>query len=82
MRPYCATGRMRSTRVRSPRPPQAGGAPRAGERIAFDNPQTLTLTRLGALTPWTDPVRLMTTVIVPQLHNPVGAVRRRTGGLG
>ncbi len=40
-----------------------------GERIAFDNPETLTL--LGALAAWTDRVRLMTTVIVPQLHDPV-----------
>lgn len=40
-----------------------------GERIAFDNPETLTL--LGALAAWTERVRLMTTVIVPQLHDPV-----------
>jgi alkanesulfonate monooxygenase SsuD/methylene tetrahydromethanopterin reductase-like flavin-dependent oxidoreductase (luciferase family) len=40
-----------------------------GERIAFDNPETLTL--LGALSAWTDRVRLVTTVIVPQLHDPV-----------
>ncbi len=40
-----------------------------GERIAFDNPETLTL--MGALAAWTDRVRLMTTVIVPQLHDPV-----------
>jgi alkanesulfonate monooxygenase SsuD/methylene tetrahydromethanopterin reductase-like flavin-dependent oxidoreductase (luciferase family) len=40
-----------------------------GERIAFDNPETLTL--LGALAAWTDRVRLVTTVIVPQLHDPV-----------
>ena len=40
-----------------------------GERIAFDNPDTLTL--LGALAAWTDRVRLVTTVIVPQLHDPV-----------
>ncbi|QUR68468.1 LLM class flavin-dependent oxidoreductase [Mycobacterium spongiae] len=39
-----------------------------GERIAFDNPDSLTL--LGALGAWTDRVRLVTTVIVPQLHNP------------
>jgi alkanesulfonate monooxygenase SsuD/methylene tetrahydromethanopterin reductase-like flavin-dependent oxidoreductase (luciferase family) len=39
------------------------------ERIAFDNPETLTL--LGALAAWTDRVRLVTTVIVPQLHDPV-----------
>jgi alkanesulfonate monooxygenase SsuD/methylene tetrahydromethanopterin reductase-like flavin-dependent oxidoreductase (luciferase family) len=40
-----------------------------GERMAFDNPETLTL--MGALAAWTDQVRLMTTVIVPQLHDPV-----------
>jgi len=37
-----------------------------GERIAFDNPETLTL--MGALAAWTDRVRLVTTVVVPQLH--------------
>jgi hypothetical protein len=40
-----------------------------GERIAFDNPDSLTL--LGALAAWTDRVRLVTTVIVPQLRDPV-----------
>ncbi|MCV6964567.1 luciferase [Mycobacterium intermedium] len=40
-----------------------------GERIAFDNPDSLTL--LGALAAWTQRVRLVTTVIVPQLHDPV-----------
>src|ERR1700742_3063228 len=40
-----------------------------GERMAFDNPETLTL--MGALAAWTDRVRLLTTVIVPQLHDPV-----------
>jgi alkanesulfonate monooxygenase SsuD/methylene tetrahydromethanopterin reductase-like flavin-dependent oxidoreductase (luciferase family) len=40
-----------------------------GERIAFENPESLTL--LGALSAWTDRVRLVTTVIVPQLHDPV-----------
>ena len=40
-----------------------------GERIAFDNPDNLTL--LGALAAWTSRVRLVTTVIVPQLHHPV-----------
>ncbi len=40
-----------------------------GERICFDNPDSLTL--LGALAAWTDRVRLVTTVIVPQLHDPV-----------
>jgi alkanesulfonate monooxygenase SsuD/methylene tetrahydromethanopterin reductase-like flavin-dependent oxidoreductase (luciferase family) len=40
-----------------------------GERIAFGNPDSLTL--LGALAAWTDRVRLVTTVIVPQLHDSV-----------
>jgi alkanesulfonate monooxygenase SsuD/methylene tetrahydromethanopterin reductase-like flavin-dependent oxidoreductase (luciferase family) len=40
-----------------------------GERMAFDNPDSLTL--LGALAAWTDRVRLVTTVVVPQLHDPV-----------
>src|ERR1700751_2009098 len=40
-----------------------------GERMGFDNPETLTL--MGALAAWTDRVRLVTTVIVPQLHDPV-----------
>lgn len=40
-----------------------------GERVAFDNPETLTL--LGAVAAWTSRVRIVTTVIVPQLHDPV-----------
>jgi alkanesulfonate monooxygenase SsuD/methylene tetrahydromethanopterin reductase-like flavin-dependent oxidoreductase (luciferase family) len=40
-----------------------------GERVAFDNPDSMTL--LGALAAWTDRVRLVTTVVVPQLHDPV-----------
>ena len=40
-----------------------------GERIAFENPDSLTL--LGALAAWTKRVRLVTTVIVPQLHDAV-----------
>lgn len=40
-----------------------------GERVAFDNPEALTL--LGALAAWTDRVRLVSTVIIPQLHDPV-----------
>ena len=40
-----------------------------GERMAFDNPETLTL--LGAAAAWTQRVRLATTVVVPQLHDPV-----------
>lgn len=39
-----------------------------GERVAFGNPDNLTL--LGALAAWTSRVRLVTTVIVPQLHDP------------
>ncbi len=40
-----------------------------GERIAFDNPEVVTL--LGALAAWTERVPLVTTVVVPQLHDPV-----------
>ena len=40
-----------------------------GERIAFDNPEAIAL--LGALAAWTGRVRLVTTVVVPQLHDPV-----------
>ena len=40
-----------------------------GERMAFDNPEAMTL--LGAVAAWTDRVRLVTTVVVPQLHDPV-----------
>lgn len=40
-----------------------------GERMAFDNPETLTL--LGAVAAWTKRVEVITTVVVPQLHNPV-----------
>ncbi len=40
-----------------------------GERIAFDNPDSLTL--LGAVAAWTSRARLVTTVVVPQLHDPV-----------
>jgi alkanesulfonate monooxygenase SsuD/methylene tetrahydromethanopterin reductase-like flavin-dependent oxidoreductase (luciferase family) len=40
-----------------------------GERMAFDNPETLVL--LGACAAWTSRVGLVTTVIVPQLHDPV-----------
>jgi alkanesulfonate monooxygenase SsuD/methylene tetrahydromethanopterin reductase-like flavin-dependent oxidoreductase (luciferase family) len=40
-----------------------------GERIAFGNPESLTL--LGALSAWTHRVPLITTVVVPQLHDPV-----------
>ena len=40
-----------------------------GERMAFDNPEIMTL--LGACAAWTQRVQLKTTVIVAQLHNPV-----------
>lgn len=40
-----------------------------GERMAFDNPEALTL--LGAVAAWTTRVRIVTTVLVPQLHDPV-----------
>jgi len=40
-----------------------------GERMAFDNPDALTL--LGAVSAWTSRVRIATTVVVPQLHHPV-----------
>lgn len=40
-----------------------------GERMAFDNPEAMTL--LGACAAWTQRVQLKTTVIVAQLHNPV-----------
>lgn len=40
-----------------------------GERMAFDNPETLTL--LGACAAWSTRVRLVTTVMVAQLHDPV-----------
>lgn len=40
-----------------------------GERMAFDNPDTIAL--LGATAAWTRRVRLVTTVIVAQLHDPV-----------
>lgn len=40
-----------------------------GERLAFDNPDAPTL--LGAVAAWTSRVRLVTTVVVPQLHAPV-----------
>lgn len=39
-----------------------------GERMAFDNPDSMTL--LGAVAAWTRRVRLVTTVVVPQLHAP------------
>ena len=40
-----------------------------GRADRLDNPESLTL--LGALAAWTDRVRLVTTVVVPQLHDPV-----------
>lgn len=49
-----------------------------GERICFDNPEALTL--LGALAAWTDRVRLVTTVVVPQLHDPVMLAKQLATG--
>ena len=49
-----------------------------GERIAFDNPEALTL--LGALAAWTERVRLVTTVVVPQLHDPVMLAKQLATG--
>src|SRR3546814_14450190 len=49
-----------------------------GERIAFDNPDPMTL--LGALAAWTDRVRLVTTVVVPQLHDPVALAKALATG--
>lgn len=40
-----------------------------GERMVFDNPESLTL--LGAVAAWTSRVRIVTTVVIPQLHDPV-----------
>ncbi|ANH38232.1 F420-dependent glucose-6-phosphate dehydrogenase [Nocardioides dokdonensis FR1436] len=40
-----------------------------GERMAFDNPETLTL--LGAVSAWTSRVAIALTIVVPQLHEPV-----------
>jgi hypothetical protein len=37
------------------------------------------LTPLGALAAWTERLRLMTTVTLPQLHDPVGEIRRKHG---
>ena len=44
-----------------------------GERMAFDNPHALTL--LGAVSAWTSRVRITTTVLVPQLHDPVSLAK-------
>jgi alkanesulfonate monooxygenase SsuD/methylene tetrahydromethanopterin reductase-like flavin-dependent oxidoreductase (luciferase family) len=49
-----------------------------GERICFDNPEALTL--LGALAAWTDRARLVTTVVVPQLHDPVMLAKQLATG--
>jgi alkanesulfonate monooxygenase SsuD/methylene tetrahydromethanopterin reductase-like flavin-dependent oxidoreductase (luciferase family) len=46
-----------------------------GERIAFENPDHLTL--LGALAAWTSRERLLSTVIVPQLHDRPSIVNDR-----
>jgi alkanesulfonate monooxygenase SsuD/methylene tetrahydromethanopterin reductase-like flavin-dependent oxidoreductase (luciferase family) len=44
-----------------------------GERMAFDNPDALTL--LGAVAAWTSRARVTTTVLVPQLHDPVALAK-------
>lgn len=44
-----------------------------GERVAFDNPHSLTL--LGAVSAWTSRVRICTTILVPQLHDPVSLAK-------
>jgi len=44
-----------------------------GERMAFDNPHSLTL--LGAVAAWTSRVRISTTVLVPQLHDPISLAK-------
>lgn len=55
-----------------------------GERMAFDNPESLVL--LGAVSAWTSRVEIITTVLVPQLHDPVMLAKalatgdRLTGG--
>ncbi len=49
-----------------------------GERIAFDNPDALTL--LGAVAAWTRRVRITTTVVVPQLHDPVALAKALATG--
>ncbi len=49
-----------------------------GERIAFDNPEAITL--LGALAAWTDRAQLVTTVLVPQLHDPVALAKALATG--
>jgi len=49
-----------------------------GERMAFDNPHALTL--LGAVSAWTSRVRISTTVLVPQLHDPVSLAKALATG--
>lgn len=51
-----------------------------GERMAFDNPDSLTL--LGAVSAWTKRVRIVTTVVVPQLHEPVPLAKALATGDG
>jgi alkanesulfonate monooxygenase SsuD/methylene tetrahydromethanopterin reductase-like flavin-dependent oxidoreductase (luciferase family) len=49
-----------------------------GERMAFDNPHALTL--LGAVSAWSTRVRISTTVLVPQLHDPVSLAKALATG--
>ena len=53
------------------------------ENIAAESTRGLSLPAagelLGALAAWTDRVRLVTTVIVPQLHDPVMLAKARVG---
>jgi alkanesulfonate monooxygenase SsuD/methylene tetrahydromethanopterin reductase-like flavin-dependent oxidoreductase (luciferase family) len=46
--------------------------------MAFDNPHSLTL--LGAVAAWTSRTRLTTTVVVPQLHDPVSLAKALATG--
>ena len=49
-----------------------------GERMAFDNPDSMTL--LGAVAAWTSRARVVTTVVVPQLHDPVSLAKALATG--
>src|SRR3954470_22615705 len=49
-----------------------------GERIAFDNPECLTLP--AALAAWTERGRVVATVVVPPLHAPVMLAKQLSTG--